>query len=495
MNYPHPKNHIIIKQAVSVASESIIIPVLYLNTNGKTKRVEVLVEYFLDNVGRSEQWMRYRARAMGLFFDYCTSLTEVSSLLTNPLFHKKLIRGFLYSLLNGTVDRNTGHDRLKLYWPSSSIDIVKRICSALRDIINYCDENDFIDSNILMKEAYSIPKSDQATLSFLLVAHKIKRVSFLSHLVNVEHLAKRLKTNSNSSKFHLESATNKSNTAPRRFPEEMIGPLLNYGFVKNEAAVKLEDREDIVGKMCCLLWLFGGLRRDEPLHLWVNDVVYVNGHGLKAVQRHPSDSPTYIAGENISRKEYLKRIGRLPRNKERVKSRKASWKNLALGRDDQSYVYFIHKGAEELFISMYNYYISKVRPERMDVLKKNGKPEHPFLFVSSGVDRNSGKSYVGEPYSSKSINDSFNTALDRVSKKLGIEIVRGKQGNTNIHAARHFYIGKLKDAGIAPKIVQMTVKHGSIESQNAYDAPTTERIQSVMNDMQLELKDKGKLNW
>jgi len=54
---------------------------------------------------------------------------------------------------------------------------------------------------------------------------------------------------------------------------------------------------------------------------------------------------------------------------------------------------------------------------------------------------------------------------------------------------RHFYIGKLKDANVDPLIVQKTVKHGSIESQNAYDAPTQERIQSVMDDVQLQLSD------
>lgn len=491
MNYPHPREHIIVKQRVTIAGNTLIIPVLYLATDGGTKRVQVLVDYFLDNIGMSEQWMRYRARAMGLFFDYCASLSESSLSPAQPLFHKKLIRGFLIALLNGTINNITGRDELSLYWPSSSIDIVKRICSALRDIIAYCEENELVDNNFLSRNSYSIPKSEQAAISFLFVAHRIKGQSFLGHVVNVTHLANRLKNRSKSSGFYLQNTIPKSMTAPKRFPEELIGPLFKYGFIKNENAVKLEDREDIVGKMCCLLWFFGGLRKDEPLHLWVNDIIYVNNHGLKVVQRHPSDSPTYIAGENMSRKEYLKRIGRLPRNQERTKSKKASWKNLALDEDKQAYVYFIHKGAEELFMSMYNYYISNVRPEKIDVLKKNGKPEHPFLLVSSGVDRNSGKSYVGEPYSSKSLEDSFNTALDRVSKKLNIEIVRGSEGKTNIHASRHFYIGKLNDAEVDPKIIQRTVKHGSIESQSAYSAPTNERILSVMSKVKLELADKG----
>ena len=488
MNYPHPKNHIIVKQRLALdGGATTIIPVLYLS-GGETKRVEILVDYFLDNIGMSEQWMRYRARAMGLFFDYCTSLPKESTSPSHPLFHKRLVRGFLISLLNGTIDE-TGRDNLGLYWPSTGIDVVKRLCTALHDVIHYSEQNDLVPQNLLNRESYSIPHSEQTAISFLHIARRIKGYSFLSHVINVQHLARKLHRSSESSGYNLQNSTSKSQTAPKRFPEELIDPLFKRGFMKNDKAPTLEEQEDIVGKMCCLLWLFAGLRKDEPLHLWVTDIVYVQGHGLKVVQRHPSDSSTHIVGENMTRKEYLKRIGRLPRNEDKSKSQRAGWKNLSLDKDNQAYVYFMHKGAEQLFLSMYHYYINNVRPKRVKALTDSGKPDHPFLFVSSGVDRNSGKSYVGEPYSSKSLDDSFSSALNRVEKDLGIQIVKGKKGNTNPHAMRHFYIGKLKDANVDPLIVQKTVKHGSIESQNAYDAPTQERIQSVMDDVQLQLSD------
>ncbi|QWV03724.1 hypothetical protein KQ246_08955 [Pseudoalteromonas shioyasakiensis] len=143
MNYPHPKNHIIVKQRLALdGGSTTIIPVLYLS-GGETKRVEILVDYFLDNIGMSEQWMRYRARAMGLFFDYCTSLPKESTSPSHPLFHKRLVRGFLISLLNGTIDE-TGRDNLGLYWPSTGIDVVKRLCTALHDVIHYSEQNDLV---------------------------------------------------------------------------------------------------------------------------------------------------------------------------------------------------------------------------------------------------------------------------------------------------------------------------------------------------------------
>lgn len=495
MNYPQPKNHVIVKQRISITGNTLVIPVLYLTVNGETKRVESLLDYFLDHSGRSEQWMKYRARALGYFYDYCTSLPLDSTLPSHPLFHKRLIRGFLISLLNGTIDKDTGIDELRLYWPSTGIDIVKRICSALSDIIDYCQLNDLVEKNFLKKESYSIPNSEPTALSFLYVAHKIKAQSFLGHIVNVKALARRVSLRNKTSEFHLQSSTPKNILAPRRFPEELIGPLFKYGFIKNEDATTLDEREDIPAKMCCLLWIFGGLRKTEPLHIWINDVVYVNGHGLKVIQRHPSKSHTYIVGEDMNRKEYLKRLGRLPRNEETTKSQKARWKNLSLDTGGQAYVYFLHSGAETLFMQMYNYYISKVRPDKIEELKRQGKPEHPFLFVSSGVDRSTGKSYVGEPYSAKALEEAFSTALDRVENKLGIKISRGREHHTNPHAGRHFYIGSLKDAGVEAKVVQRAVKHGNISSQDAYDAPTEKRVQSVMDNVKLELIDKGAAKW
>ncbi len=489
MNYPHPQNHVIVKQRISMANNVAVIPVLYLLVNGKVKRVESLVDYFLDNLGRSEQWMRYRARALGYFYDYCSSLQTGSTSRSHPLFHKRLVRGFLISMLTGTVNAKTGLDKLQLYWPSTGIDIVKRICSSLNDIVDYCQANGLVENNLLKTSGYAIPTSEQTALSFLYVASRIKAKSFLSHIINVDSLARKI-SQGKGREFNLHQSKISYDLAPKRFPEDLIGPLFKYGFVKNENGQTLEEREDIPAKMCCLLWIFGGLRKSEPLHLWVNDIVHVDGYGLKVIQRHPSDSKTHIIGENMTRQEYLKRIGRLPRNQESSKSQRASWKNLALDRSGQAYVYFLHSNAEKLFIEMYNYYLTKVRPNKIAELKRQGKPEHPFLFVSSGVDRNSGKSYVGEPLSVKSLDESFSSALDRVEVKLGIKIPRGRENNTNPHAGRHFYIGSLKDAGVDPKVVQRTVKHGNVTSQDAYDAPTEERIQSVMNNAKIKIESK-----
>jgi|AntDeeMinimDraft_8_1070380.scaffolds.fasta_scaffold00452_1 hypothetical protein len=486
MTHPHPKYHVVVKQRIAISGGNITIPVVYLKNGDKVTRVQVLIEYFLDNSGRSQQWMRYRARAFGYFFDYCCSLNSITTHLNSHNIHRKILRGFLLSLLNGTINHEDASDPLKLYWTPTSFDIVKRLSKALNDIVDYSLESGLINENLISRKSSTIPQSEPTSIKFLYVANKIKKHSFLSHLVNAEHLAKRLNRKAKLHPHFLKPPPNKGQLAPKRFPEELVAPLFNYGFIKDENAINLEDREDITAKMICLLLFFGGLRETEPLHIWINDIAPVDGYGFKVIQRHPSDALTYIAGENITRNEYLRKIGRLPRNLEYSKSRKAGWKNLALDDNNQALVYFIHEGAEELFVQMYNYYINEYRPKRMEVLTKNNKIQHPFLFVSSGVDRNSGKSYIGEPYSASALRDAFDSALNRVEKKLGICIPRGRHNNTHPHSARHFYIGKLKDAGVEPKIIQLSVKHGSIESQNAYDLPTQERVQQVMDTVKLK---------
>lgn len=61
---------------------------------------------------------------------------------------------------------------------------------------------------------------------------------------------------------------------------------------------------------------------------------------------------------------------------------------------------------------MYYYYINNVRLKRVKVLIDSGKFDYFFLFVLFGVDRNLGKSYVGELYSLKFLDDLFSLVFN-----------------------------------------------------------------------------------
>lgn len=495
---PTPQFHTIVKQKIEHMN-GLAIPVLYLNTSDGITRMESLVQYFISNPSASYQWMQTRARAVGLFFDYCRASEGIINF-DSPHAHRTVFKFFSWALLNGTIDNETASDRLKLYWPSSSLDVSKRLCSAIFDFEEFCDNEDFISTPLLRNKKIIKPINEQASLKFLHTAIKIKHRSFLSHLIKANKLSQKLKNNSKNNISNLGTSGSRSgtNSEEKRFPEELIAPLFEYGFKKDLNAPLMGDKEDITAKMITLLLFFGGIRESEPFHIWINDVIPVSIESEDNCQvflRHPIEAPTFIAGENISRKEYLAIRGMLPRHKHPIKSLRASWKDLALDSSLSAPVFFMHEGAAKLFNEMYLYYVNQYRPRLEDIATSHGNPVHPFLFVSSGTDYSTGKSYQGLPYSVSAYIDAFERALDKVELALGIKIPRGKEYGTIPHGGRHFYLGTLTDVDIPKKVIQKCAKQRSILSQEAYNTPTNEGVQQKLNEARDAIYINSNLNF
>lgn len=499
MNHsPTPQFHTIVKQNVE-HMKGLAIPVLYLNTPNGITRMESLIEYFISNPSASYQWMQNRARAVGLFFDYCRA-SEGFVNYHSPNAHRTIFKLFSWALLNGTIDNETATDKLKLYWPSSSLDVSKRLCSAILDFEEYCDNEDIINTPLLKNNKIIKPIDEMASLKFLHTAIKIKKRTFLGHLKKASKLAIKLKNNKSKNISNLGNSGSRSRTSSeeKRFPEELIAPLFDYGFIKDPNAQLLSDQEDITAKMITLLLFFGGIRESEPFHLWINDVTPVDIKSYDDCQvflRHPSEASTFMAGENVSRKEYLAQRGMLPRYRHPIKSLRANWKDLALDDSLSAPVFFMHDGAAKLFNAMYIYYINHYRPKLEEIAKSNGNPKHPFLFVSAGVDHSTGKSYQGLPYSVGAYISAFERALDKVEIALGITIPRGKEYGTTPYGSRHYYLGTLTDLGMPRKVIQKCAKHHSILSQEAYNTPAYDEIQKKLNEARGALYIKPRLDF
>ena len=60
--------------------------------------------------------------------------------------------------------------------------------------------------------------------------------------------------------------------------------------------------------------------------------------------------------------------------------------------------------------------MNQYRPPLIKINRNLGKPDHPFLFVSSGIDQATNESYEGAPYSLKAYRNAFTKVLDKVGK-------------------------------------------------------------------------------
>lgn len=464
------KHHVVVIQQVR-GSTDLKIPALYIKVGNQLKLVNSLVDYFLFFPTRSLNWKRKVSRALGLFYDFCISYNRAYHSKKIFNFHKILIRRFALALLKGTIDIDDHEDKLKLYWPPTSLKNTKSILSTIKAYIEWCEIEGVIEpqpSNLLTR-----PSNESTTLRFLNQAVKAKAFMFLTHSVTAPELARSIADKQVNKIIELGGSESGSGEA-KKFPSELVAPLIEFGFIKDESAALPEDREDLTAKMITLLTLFGGTRVSEPFHIWFNDVVPQIDDSCKVFLRHPAEAYTEMAGEkNILRKTYLAQRNLRPRNdNNNSKSYKAGWKSLKVDDSLSAPVFFIHPAAEKLFREMFKYYL-RYRSGLMESYKDRHGTDHPFLFVKQTGN-------AGEPYSIKAYQDALKRAYKRLEKRLNKPIKYGKLEGTSPHGHRHLYGRTLAEAGIPPKIIQSSLRHRSLLSQGTYTEPTFKEITSQL---------------
>ncbi|WP_219704207.1 site-specific integrase [Marinomonas lutimaris] len=462
------KYHVVLIQTVE-GIHNFVVPALYIKEDKKTVLFRALIDYHTHFYGRSLSWKRNVSRSVGLFFDYCRAFNEAYPDIDMFSEKRKIIRHFAIAYQNGTINPNSNEDKLKLYWPPAGNNLTKKVISSLKNFIEWC----VIEGIIEGKVARNISKiNQQNTLRFIYEAQLIKSKSILSHVINTQSLQNRIKNREDSNLIYLgKDPTGHIKSAEGKiFPSHLIVPLITQGFVT-------QTGEDITAKMYTLLLLFGALRVSEPCHLWFNDIVPKHNGSCITLLRHPSEALTFIDGEYIkTRRQYLAERGILPRNDDsNTNSYHAGWKDLKLDETKSALVWFIHESAESLFRDMYFKYM-RYRESLMRIRRAKGLEDHPFLFVL-----NDSKNQ-GEPYSINAYNKALSRAYDRLEKKLGITIPRGKYSGTSPHGMRHFSGQELSDAGVDQKVIQNVLHQRSVFSQKIYTEPKMAKIASILED-------------
>lgn len=460
-------------------------PILWLFENDQPEFFQPLIDYFQDRRSRELYWQRRAARALGLFYDFSRSFefNEETSIRNR---YSATITAFLQDLQQGTIPIR-GIDHTGLYWPAMSVTTVAETARHLDMFVEYSCETigtlkDDHPLKALQKTFEGPPVDGESMTKFLITAKRIHSRSFLKHLKDDAKGAEEQRRLSRRSLGIERSAAGFRKVKAMSF--QLIADLLHYGFERNRAASNIMEREDVTAKMIFILLLGGGLRRSEPLHMWFNDVTFPEIDGITRcipALRHPSQAPTYIEGEAVSRLHYLKQRGMLPRHMASDKSSHSGWKDLAVDESNKSAeVYFIHEGLEQQFAEYYHYYLN-VRRELVALRKARGEGDHPFLFISIGEDRASGQSLIGSPYSYNAFGKAFERALTRVERKTGQSINRGKVFGTTPHALRHTYGQILIKVGAPQKAIQRAMHHRSILSQEVYTEPEWEEVCAALS--------------
>jgi len=477
------RHHVVLIHRVQNA-DGMAMPVLWLFTDGKPQVFQPLIDYLQDRKSMKLNWQRRAARSLGLFYDFSKSfMFDENSTIRNR--HSATLSAFIDALQRGTIP-SKGVDKTRLYWAPMSATMVADTARHLDQFLEYVSDllGELRDDHPLkaLRDAFGGRPSDGATMMrFLITSKRLHSRSFLKHLKDDVAGARDQERRSRRSLGLEKKATGYRSV--KSMPLQLVTDLLMYGFVKDENASSLFEREDISAKMIFILLVGAGLRASEPLHMWFNDVTFPAIKGeMRCIPalRHPSQAPTFIEGETSNRMQYLKQRELLPRNKATGKSMYVGWKDLATDENTKSTeVYFIHEGLEQLFASYYQYYLN-VRRQLVSWRKARGEGDHPFLFVSNGEDRAAGKSYVGSPYSQKAFRDAFERALTRVEARTGQSICRGKNHGTTPHALRHAYAMMLVRAGAPQKLIQKALHHRSILSQSVYTQPEWEDVSTAL---------------
>ncbi|MGV8855984.1 MAG: tyrosine-type recombinase/integrase, partial [Devosia sp.] len=234
-------------------------------------------------------------------------------------------------------------------------------------------------------------------------------------------------------------------------------------------------------QMIALLDAYGGLRRSDGLHLWVNDVVGEpgkQGHAL-VVLNHPSQAKVQwsdaLTGRplTLSRGEALRRMGLTPRNEQTRGKYHVGWKSLALNQDHQAFVYWLEPTAAALFWVLYLGYLRHVRTPLMEKRKAMGGYDHPFLFVSEGLSNADG-GMPGDPLSPQA----YERSHERAVLRMGLE--HRKEEGTTTHGLRHLYGQTLSVLRVDAKVIQKGLHHRQALSQVPYTISTADHVNRVL---------------
>jgi integrase len=482
VDVPQPLHHASEVRTFTDMSEGFSARILLLQQSDGTSELFLpLVEYFRTFWFKCRSWQDTTVRAVGLFYDYCVALS------LREQCSEDVFRGFVIALLGGTID-SSGADRTGLLWPSTPRERVKELVRSLEDFAAWWSRKTSSPSAIAPIE---IPLRVGTAEHFtrMLTWSRTRNVSMFKHANEAPTFIKKRNVDLGREPRGFEVRPAKF------FPPEHVERLLWEGHARprGEGNQNIFFRYNVRDMMIALLDGWGGLRRSDGLHLWINDVTddpTRPGHAL-VVLNHPSDAKVrwYDAvlrrERETTRKEYLLQVyGLKPRNEVSRGSYHVGWKGMALDERYQSQVFWIDPAAAALFQTLYLGYIRFIRSDIMQRRAAMRGRDHPFLFVSEEVNAKTG--LPGEPYSERSYSRNHQAAVERIG------LPHEKNYGTTTHGLRHLFGKTLEKLKVPSQVIRKCLHHRNILSQTVYTTPDLAEVDACLREARQRIRDGEK---
>ncbi|WP_431201372.1 hypothetical protein ACQ86E_19575 [Bradyrhizobium betae] len=427
---PQPLYHVTVPMPVE-GMEGWTARVLCLqHPGGEIEVFRPLLKYFKAHPTRSSSWQDTAAQAIGLLWDYSVATRE-----TRPnRGARDLFRDFALSLAKGTIATDCT-DPTGLYWPSTPYARCKGLIKAIEKFAGWCDYEAGSGSPLAPDYVPLIPQTGEHVAAMI-------RWSRLREGSMLKHIAHAPRSQPKSIVEHGREPAGRSAEPVKFFPPEHAARLIweGYKIPGAELEANVFHRYNVRNMMIALLDGWGGLRRSEGLHLWVQDVVEDPNnldHAL-VVLNHPAESkveftdPISLRVETMTRREFLKRqYGLLPRNDVTRGGFHAGWKGMDLDPRYQSCVFWIDPDAGRLFWALYWGYLNYVRTPIMAERIKAGGGDHPFLFVSIKGDENG----EGSAFPENRTRKARTNAATRLRSSVSVSNTRNTQAPRRMRCA------------------------------------------------------------
>ena len=407
---------------------------------------------------RSSPWSEKVVHATYLLMQYMEANQDCFS---DP---GQLFESFVQRLYTGTIG-DDGFDYSGLYWFPMTTKTANTYINSLTGLTDYLANNQGVQSINPLCEASSFDKRLNYAAWFRRNQH-----DFLGHI-------KRQGVSN--------TITEARNIRGRRavvsvhddvigFPERLFENFFRFGMGGSK-----DERVSVRNQLILLMMHFAGCRESDCLHLWVQDV-YVdpaNSDGVIVRLYHPEEglAPDGWRGRNgiTNRAAYLREQYALtPRNR-LTGTKRVGWKyNVADHKDNYIQLQWFPQQASILFAQLWHRYI-----HYLAAIDRH----HPYAFVS--FDPQS----LGQPLTINAFKDAYKKALYRIAE------TPSKINGRSPHAHRHALGRRLAQAGVHPRIIQKTLHHKSLASQEPYTAPGITQVTEVLNQAYAFLEEKAEI--